>query len=293
MKGWIAGGMLLASGTMAFGDGMALADGQTVKGTFEGFQDHRFLFKADGGKEYREFASAVRVIDVETPPKVSVQFVADRMENVEFGGYAQFNVRLVRGDEDVVRPATLLKQIVIDPPSLPTATAKEAGAPGGDQDHPVESTPVQSPAAPVAPAPVPMVAPASAPAPAVRDWARKGKWREIQTSTAQVISHGEEVDLSQALKKDVVNVIHFHKASILSSVRQGNYVEMLSQKSKGRVVMERIVADWDSPICVALEIKSLPQFWFYSRSGHLTRKLVDRFTETDIDAALKEAARAN
>ena len=296
MTGWMAGGMLLASGMMALGDGMVLATGQTVKGTFEGFQDHRFVFKAEGGKEYREFASSIRLIDVENPPKVSVQFVADRMENVEFSGYSQFNVRLLRGSEEVLMPATMLKQIVIAEAAVPTAPSDDA--PGGDEDRPAEEPPVRKPPvrggpAPAASNPVPMPVPMPGTAPAVRDWGRTGKWREIQTSTAQVISHGEEVDLSQALKKDVVNVVHFHKASVLSSVRQGNYMETLSQKSKGRIAVQRVIADWNSPICVALEIKSLPQFWFYSRSGTLTRKLVDRFTEADIDAALKEAARAN
>jgi hypothetical protein len=39
-------------------------------------------------------------------------------------------------------------------------------------------------------------------------------------------------------------------------------------------------------------IKSLPQFWFYSRSGRLLKKLTDRFTEADIDEAFKEAQRS-
>ena len=296
MKGWIAGGMLLASSVMAFGDGMALVNGQTMKGTFEGFQDHRFVFKAEDGKEYREFASAIRMIDVDDPPNVSAQFLADRMDKVRFSGYSQFNVRLLRGSEEVLMPATMLKQIEVIRDSLLPAT--EGVSSGGDEERPVESTPAQNPAVrggPVAPATKtpPMSAPSSAPTPAVRDSGRKGRWREVEASTAQVISHGEEVDLAGALKKDVINVVHFHKASILSSVRQGNYLEMLSRKSKGRMVVQRVFAEWDSPICTALEIKSLPQFWFYSRSGTLTKKLVDRFTEADIDAALKEAARAN
>jgi hypothetical protein len=44
---------------------------------------------------------------------------------------------------------------------------------------------------------------------------------------------------------------------------------------------------------VALELNSLPQFWFYSRSGQLTKKLIERFTEADIETAMKEAQHAH
>jgi len=38
-------------------------------------------------------------------------------------------------------------------------------------------------------------------------------------------------------------------------------------------------------------IASVPQFWFYDRAGRLTTKLTERFTSTDIEAALKDAQR--
>lgn len=292
MKRWIVAGWWLASGLVALGDGMVLANGQTVKGTFGGFQDHRFTFKSENGREYREFASAIRAIEVDSPSKVSVQCVTDQMENVLFTGYSQFTVRLLREKDEVRVPATMVKLMAIGGGPLPSAATSAApAAVAGPREEP-PSGEVPLPRAAVDAGTGDAVTEA-APAPAVREWERKGKWREIDTPDAQVISHGEEVDLGQALRKGVVNVVHFHIGSVHSSVRQGNYLETLAQKSKGKFVVKRVVTDWNSPICKALEIKSLPQFWFYSRTGRLTGKLIDRFTEADIDAAMKEASRAN
>ena len=108
----------------------------------------------------------------------------------------------------------------------------------------------------------------------------------------ETISHGEEVDLSAFIKKGVVTVLHFHMASVVSSVRQGNYLAQLAAQSQGRVVVLRVtVPNYDAPICKALGIDSLPQFWFYSSAGTLAKKLTQRFTESDIDGALAETQR--
>lgn len=114
--------------------------------------------------------------------------------------------------------------------------------------------------------------------------------RTIEAPGVCVISQGEDVDIEKSLKRGCVNVVFFHYPEAVSSMRQGNYVEVLARESKGRVVvLKLIISAFDAPVCVEREIKSLPQFWFYSPSGRLVKKLTDRFTEADIDAAFKAA----
>ena len=117
--------------------------------------------------------------------------------------------------------------------------------------------------------------------------------RIAESPGVYVISRGEDVEIEKALQPGKVNVVFFHSAVVHSSVRQGNYVELLAQQSRGRaVVMKLVLPGWNAPVVKAKELKSLPQFWFYSPSGRLVKKLVDRFTEADIDDAFKEARRS-
>lgn len=117
--------------------------------------------------------------------------------------------------------------------------------------------------------------------------------RTVESPGVFVISRGEEVDIAKSLQPGRVNVVFFHFPEAHSSVRQGNYVELLTRQSRGQVVvLKLVVPGWDAPVCKARGIESLPQFWFYSPSGRLVRKLTDRFTESDIDDAFKEARRS-
>ena len=123
-----------------------------------------------------------------------------------------------------------------------------------------------------------------------REWQRSGKWREMESKNASVISQGEDVDVEAYLKKGFINIVHFHYPKALASVREGNYIEALAAKPSNRIVILKVMApDFKAPICEALGIKSLPQFWFYDTQGRLVKKLTDRFTEGDIDGALKQA----
>ena len=115
----------------------------------------------------------------------------------------------------------------------------------------------------------------------------------VESPGVYVISHGEEVDIDKALTAGRINVVFFHFPEAHSSVRQGNYIELLARQSQGRVVVQKIIiANWQAPICKALQLTSLPQFWFYSPSGRLIKKLTERFTEADIDDAFKETRRS-
>jgi hypothetical protein len=281
LKAWIIGWMLIAAlAGIAQGDELVLTDGRTVKGSFVGFRDHRFLFKTVDGKDVAEFTTRIRGIVIDKPCFVSAQFVTKKFDRVQFKGYLGFMVRLSNEEGALEEPVTLLKsmelageEVVAPQPPANNEQAQEAPEPPR-----------------LAPRPDSLMTPSPA---GGRDWKRSGKWREVTSTAVQTISHGENVDIEQSLKKDVVNVVHFHLSSIHSSVRQGNYVETLAGKSRGRVVLRRLdIPDWKAPVCASLELTSLPQFWFYSRSGRLVKKLTERFTEADIEAALKESLRA-
>jgi hypothetical protein len=287
LNAWMAGFMLMATvAGSARGDELEFADGQTVKGSFVGFRDHRFLFKTADGRDVSEFAAKIQGIVIDKPRFVSAQFVTKKFDRVQFKGYRGFMVRMTNEDGALEEPVTLLKRMEL----VEGAETSETPAAVGIQEP---SPPRQAPTA------MPTrVAPRSEPTTGAtpaggRDWKRSGTWREVDGPGAVTISHGEEVDIDKALQKGVVNVVHFHLGTIHSSIRQGNYVETLAAKSKGRVVVRRIkLPGWEAQICAAKGLNSLPQFWFYSRSGQLVRKLTERFTEADLETALKESLRA-
>lgn len=84
----------------------------------------------------------------------------------------------------------------------------------------------------------------------------------------------------------VVTVVHFHMEEVASSLKQGNYIQERCAESKGKIAFFRVnLRGWDDPAARQYQIASVPQFWFYDRDGQLVRKLTDRFTGDDIDAA--------
>lgn len=263
---------------------MVLADGQSVTGAFAGFRDHRFVLRTGRGEEHSEFASDVRSVRLTAPLSVSAQFVNKRFDNVHFTGYADYAIRFTRAGEQISEPVPLLVRMDVITNAVSARAAASGGTEGADAGGPAPAAGRQGRA-------VPVDDPGE---PGERQWTRSGRWREVADPEVRVISRGEAVDIGGSLAKGTVNVVHFNLPSVLSSVRQGGYIAAMASRSKGRFVVARVdIADWNSPICGALDLKSLPQFWFYSRSGRLTRKLTARFTEADIDAALKEALQAN
>jgi hypothetical protein len=107
-----------------------------------------------------------------------------------------------------------------------------------------------------------------------------------------VISQGEEVDLKNAVEQGKVTVIQFHLPGALASEREGNYLDTLEKRNAGKLVVKRaVVKDAGAPIAKQYDLKTFPQFWFYGRTGQLVTKLTDRFTETDINEAIKKASK--
>lgn len=108
----------------------------------------------------------------------------------------------------------------------------------------------------------------------------------------QVAGGAEAVDIAALVKPGTATIVYIHHPDMAGNVRQGNYVETLEARHPGKVKVVKVeIAGWDSPTAVKYGIASAPQFWFYNRRGGEVRKLVDRFTEADIDTALKEALR--
>jgi hypothetical protein len=283
VKATILAVILLGAAQGIFADQLIRANGEVLDGTFAGFDKHQLIFKKTAGGEARDFAANVKSLTVVECPTVSVELLNKRYDSVVFKGYDKYTAYLEDNSGAIRAPATMLKSITI----LERPSVKEGPAPEPEVEPP------PGPAQQIART-VPGATTVGAPAPrapgAGREWKPTGKWREIESPDVPVISRGEDVDVESKLRKGVVNVVHFHYAAAHSSVRQGNYIEVLARKSGGRIVVLRIVVQgWDAPVCGAKEIKALPQFWFYSRSGKLVNKLTDRFTEGDIDAAMKQA----
>ncbi len=109
---------------------------------------------------------------------------------------------------------------------------------------------------------------------------------------AEDSASAQPADMTSYIKTGMVTVIHFHMDSVLSSVRQGSYLESLSKEmnNNNTVHLVRIkIPDWNSPSLKKYNITSIPQFWFYNRNGDLVDKLTDRFTDEEIKATLQKA----
>jgi len=100
-----------------------------------------------------------------------------------------------------------------------------------------------------------------------------------------------EVNIEELVEPGRVTVVHIHRADVVSSVRQGNYLQALRAKFKTLNIVKIEVGNWESPTAVKYGITSAPQFWFYGADGKLRSNLTERFTEADMDAALAAARR--
>ena len=108
----------------------------------------------------------------------------------------------------------------------------------------------------------------------------------------RTISTGDVVNVTNSIAIGTATILHFHLPSSIPSQRQGTYVAALGRDSHGKLAVVRVVVpDFDCPVARQYGLKSLPQFWFYSRSGQLVRKVTDRFSPVDIDAAVHEVMR--
>ena len=261
--------MLLVS--LAGADTLTLQNGQAIKGRLTGFSGRKFTFAKADGSTYSGYPLDIKSIVPEAPLKVSVKLSIKQYDSAEFIQFDQNTLRLRKNQQTLSEPVMFLKTMQCMAPADP------------DRPPPTETN-GSDPTSPRLD---------MEEVPKLRDWQRTGKWREMEEDQSTVISRGEEIDIDAALKKGFVNVVQFHHPRSLTSVREGNYIQALASKRSNRVVLLKVVVqDFKAPILTAQNIQGLPQFWVYSAQGKLIKKLTDRFTEGDIDAALKEAHRA-
>lgn len=84
-------------------------------------------------------------------------------------------------------------------------------------------------------------------------------------------------------------VVHFHMESVVSSQRQGQYARTLAAKHDAAYLRLQ-VRDWTDPVATRYQITSAPQFWFYDKEGRETARLTERFTDSDLEQAFRDAA---
>jgi len=263
--------LILMMTCLANADLLTLQDDTAVQGSFQGFSNRRFQFKTDDGVTRSDYAVDVKSIVLESPVRVSLSLAMKAYDSVVFFRFDHNTLRFRKEGVLLTEPVIMLKRLdvlgpVVLPPSPPAAA--------GPEQDPAVTTRIEEPRKP----------------PSTRDYKGAGKWHMVEADKTPVISHGETVDIDSSLRKGIINVVHFHYPQAVGSVREGNYLQGLMARHPYRlVVLKVVVQDFRAPICVALNLKTLPQFWFYSANGRLVKKLTDRFTEGDIDAALKEA----
>jgi len=111
-----------------------------------------------------------------------------------------------------------------------------------------------------------------------------------QVTTSQTAPAPANLDIASLIESGKVTIVHFHMPSIMSSLRQGSYAGSLERNSRGKIKVVTITLDsFTNPVAQKYAITSAPQFWFYNPQGELSTKLVDRFTEADMDNAARAA----
>lgn len=104
---------------------------------------------------------------------------------------------------------------------------------------------------------------------------------------------GPKTSVKDMIEEGMATIIHFHCDNGPASQRQGNLCERLCKESRGKAVYKRIVVqDLNDPIAKRYKLQSLPQFWFFTPKKAVFVKLSDRFTEEDIENALKGSIRS-
>jgi len=271
-KTWVGVyGMMLVA-TVATADTLTMTDGKTVKGLFAGFENRKFEFKTEEGTLLKEYPLKIRSLTTDSPVTVSAKLSGKSYDTIDFVGFEERQIQFSRNGQSIREPIIMLLSI-----QMLAVLSKDPEATLSDPLGARTTT-----VAAVTPTPVRADPP--------RKWDQTGKWREVESPQTDVISRGESVDIDSKLKKGMVNVVHFHLPSVVSSVRQGTYVESLAAKRYNRMVVLKLeLPGFNAPVCKDLKINSLPQFWIYDGNGKLVKKLTDRFTESDIDAALKTA----
>ena len=94
--------------------------------------------------------------------------------------------------------------------------------------------------------------------------------------------------LEDLLELGKLTVIHFHQPDSVTSTRQGSYCRRLADDSHGRLVYRKItIASPSAAAAGTFGVTTLPQFWFYTRTGKLATKLTERFTAADFEGAIE------
>lgn len=121
----------------------------------------------------------------------------------------------------------------------------------------------------------------------IRDFMRR-RDEALQGDNASTLFQVEE-----HLQAGQANVVHFHQVGSISSERQGNFLQRLCAANAKKVAYHQVqvAPQPDDPNMKGHNLKSLPQFWFYNSEGKLQERLVERFTETDLEKALNGVIR--
>ena len=263
--------LVLISAISAQGDMITLRSGKVINGRFLGFSERKFDFRSDDGDLISEYPVDVKSIVPTVPLKVSVELTRTNYVNVAFRSFDEFTLHLGKDEAEVDERVIMLKTLTVNGVGRRNLMPPDKNNSDGKAQKGEDVPPPEAP----------------------RDWQRSGKWREMEAKGNSIISKGEDVDIQDHLKKGFINIVHIHYPKVLASVREGNYVEALAAKYSNKICLLKIVVpDFKAPVCESLGIKSLPQFWFYDAQGRLVKKLTDRFTEGDIDDALKLARRS-
>jgi hypothetical protein len=125
MRNAAAGLVLVLAAVCAPGDQLVILGQAPKEGTFQGFENGRFLFLPANGKFMKEQSSRVSKIVLPTPGKASYQTTDGKTEQeAAFKGYEKGKFVFVKDGKEVLIPALRMKQL--------EPTFESEGGVGGD-----------------------------------------------------------------------------------------------------------------------------------------------------------------
>lgn len=114
--------------------------------------------------------------------------------------------------------------------------------------------------------------------------------RESQRRREQRAQRNRIDEIETLLIAGQAAIVHFCTAEIEANSRQAALARTLCERSHGQALyIEFLVDGIESVTARKYALRSLPQFWFYDSRGKLRQQLSDRFTEADMENALRQA----
>lgn len=114
------------------------------------------------------------------------------------------------------------------------------------------------------------------------------RMQEFRQNEAKRFSE-ESISAESLLTSGKVTILHFALSNDSLADRQGNFAKRLCSENASAEYQLLLLNSPESLFAQKNSLRSFPQFWFFDSRGNLQNKLIERFTEEDIELAFTKA----